>query len=181
MELILIPLSSTVLENLTVTGSIINTYLQDQIANTQLTPGPQGLVGATGPIGAQSATGPPGAQGPPGAALVCAPRRRRRATTTSTTPSPGWPQDNLSAPAFSAVRRRRRTSEAGLRGSRLGQRRQSWQQQRPKQRKSRKEIQWGRLAFNPDSVFKNLIGLKKRLIGHFGALLYPVPKIEMLA
>ena len=58
-------------------GNIINSNLQDQIANIQLAPGPtgaagepgpQGLVGATGPMGAQCATGPPGAQGAPGAA-----------------------------------------------------------------------------------------------------------------
>ena len=70
-------LSSNVLGSLTVNGNIIDSNLQDQIANMQLTPGPtgaagepspQGLVGATGPVGAQGATGPPGAQGAPGAA-----------------------------------------------------------------------------------------------------------------
>ena len=58
-------LSSTALGNLTANGKIINSNLQDQIANIQLTPGPpgaqdppgaagepgaQGLVGATGPV-----------------------------------------------------------------------------------------------------------------------------------
>jgi hypothetical protein len=74
-----------------VNGNIINSNLQDQIANIQLTPGPtgaagepgpQGLVGATGPVGAQGATGPPGVQGDVGATgaqgSVSAPRKAIR-------------------------------------------------------------------------------------------------------
>jgi len=71
--------SSRVLEDLTVDGNIINTNLQNQISNIQLTPGPTGAQGAqgdvggggptgtTGPQGAQGAAGPTGAQGPAGA------------------------------------------------------------------------------------------------------------------
>ena len=66
-------LSSTVLGNLTVNGNIINSNLQDQIANIQLTPGPPGVQGAPGaagepgPQGLVGPTGPPGAQGNVGA------------------------------------------------------------------------------------------------------------------
>ena len=70
--------SSRVLEDLTVDGNIINTNLQNQISNIQLTPGPTGAqgaqgdvggggpIGTTGPQGAQGAAGPTGAQGDAG-------------------------------------------------------------------------------------------------------------------
>ena len=50
-------LSSTVVENPTLNGNIINSNLQDQIANIQLTPGPPGAQGAPGAAGEP---GPPG-------------------------------------------------------------------------------------------------------------------------
>ena len=59
-------LSSTVLGDLTVNGSVINTNLQEQIANIQLTPGPAGPQGETGPQGTQGTQGSPGEQGSAG-------------------------------------------------------------------------------------------------------------------
>ena len=58
--------SSRVLEDLTVDGDIINTNLQNQISNIQLTPGPtgpQGAQGETGPVGSQGNAGAQGTQG----------------------------------------------------------------------------------------------------------------------
>ena len=59
-------LSARVLGNLTVDGNIINSNLQDQLANIQLTPGPQGETGPAGPAGPQGAKGDTGDTGPAG-------------------------------------------------------------------------------------------------------------------
>ena len=61
-------LSARVLGNLTVDGNIINSNLQDQLANIQLTPGPQGEIGPAGPAGPQGAKGDTGDTGPAGPA-----------------------------------------------------------------------------------------------------------------
>ena len=60
-------LTARVLGNLTVDGNIINSNLQDQIADIQLTPGPPGAQGAQGNIGPTGAQGNVGAQGAAGA------------------------------------------------------------------------------------------------------------------
>jgi hypothetical protein len=64
--------SSRVLGDLTVDGDIINTNLQDQISNIQLTPGP------TGPQGEQGVQGPAGRHRSARGAGQCKARRERR-------------------------------------------------------------------------------------------------------
>ena len=61
-------LSARVLGDLTVDGNLINTNLQSQIANIQLTPGPTGPAGPQGAKGDTGDAGPAGPAGPVGPA-----------------------------------------------------------------------------------------------------------------
>jgi hypothetical protein len=92
--------SSRVLEDLTVDGDIINTNLQNQISNIQLTPGPTGPQGEQGVQGPQGRTqvrkgrsrqvqGPQGAQGGLTGLQGCREHRSPRGAREMTGPARG--------------------------------------------------------------------------------------------